>query len=187
MIGMINRGSGGSGTVDPEEDDTTTFDTSTQTLGTTGLGTSTGSDDSGSSTSSSSDDTIDVEVTTSDPDPNASSPAGGVGAENAAEAFSGQEDVDDPIATAQETSDQFTQMMRDAREAGLDVDVTEAIGGFDGDGVLQNGREAILNAVQQARNQAPDLSGILPSGLSPVAVAGVAGAGLLAIVAGGGD
>lgn len=146
-MAMIDYGgSGGSGSTAPsgdDEEESTTFDTSTQTLGTTSIGTSTGSDDETS-----------FEVTTSDPDPDSSSPAGGAGATTATANFAGVDeddlgdDTEDVIDVAQEASDEWTERMRFADRVGLDIDPAEAVGSiFDDRSVLEAQAAEIQEAI----------------------------------------
>ena len=135
------------GSSDDSSSNADEIDTSNQTLGTTGLG---GASDL--------DDSDPVEVNDTSTNPSDSSPAGGAGAEEATERFSGVEDeaLDDEssstiIDVAQQTSDTLREI---GRSTDLDPTETSSVPAV---------AEAVANDQPNASGPAEDESSTMPS------------------------
>jgi len=163
----ITDGDGSVATEPPDEEEetsdsggsTTTFDSDTQTLGTTSLGTSTGDQDE--------EDTI--EVTSSDSDPSNSSPAGGAGAEEATERFAGLDD--------ETLDDSSTEEIVDVGNAASDAYTAHDRGNED---ATQEAQDDLQEAVNAATGEEPNNSGTADSvGAKKAAAAILAGAAVV--------
>ncbi len=153
----ITDGDGSVVTEPPDEEEetsssggsTTTFDSGTQTLGTTSIGTSDGDEEEAEA----------IDVPSSPSDPSDSSPAGGAGAEETTERFAGLDDetlddatTDEIVDVGNAASDAYTAHDRgneDATEAAQE-DLQEAVNAATGEEPNNSGTADSVGAKKAA-------------------------------------